>query len=140
METLARELKTALQEHRELLFEAARKAYGSLPNPGVIQYGEEDLRRVLTGFETLLLEALEGRSAAMELFLETAIPALVARGRRVPDLMHTVATFSILLSFQVNGLLPEPLRAEAAQFFATFFGTYAERVVVAAQQAERELP
>jgi hypothetical protein len=138
MEPLARELKAALREHRNLLFEAARETYGSLPNPGIIRYGDEDLRRVLAGFETLLIEALEGRSEAMELFLETAIPALVANGRRVPDLMHTVATFSVLFSFQLNGLLPEPLRAQASRFLATFFGHYAERVAVAARQAERE--
>jgi hypothetical protein len=140
MDVLAREVQTALREHRELLFEAAREAYSTLPNPGVIRYGDEDLRRVLAGFETLLLETLEGRSESMELFVETAIPALVANGRRVPDLMHTVATFSVLLSFQVTALLPEPVRTQAIQFFATFFGNYAERVALAAQQAERELP
>ena len=140
MEVLAREIQTALRENRELLFEAARKAYGSLSNPGVIRYGDEDLRRLLAGFEKLLLEAVEGRSEAMALFIETAIPALVANGRRVPDLMHTVVTFSVLLSSQLNALLPEPCRAPATQFFASFFGSYAERVVVAAQQAERELP
>jgi len=59
MEVLAREIQTALRENRELLFEAARKAYGSLSNPGVIRYGDEDLRRLLAGFEKLLLEAVE---------------------------------------------------------------------------------
>lgn len=140
MEPLARELKATLREHRDLLLEAARQTYGSLSNPGIIRYGDEDVRRILAGFETLLIDAVEGRSESMELFIETAIPALVANGRRLPDLMHSVATFSVLLSSQLNGLLPEPVRAEASRFLATFFGDYAERVAVAAQQAERELP
>jgi hypothetical protein len=139
MEPLARELKAALRDHRDLLFEVARQAYGSLSNPGIIRYGDEDLRRIVAGFETLLIEAVEGRSESMELFLETAIPALVASGRRLPDLMHTVVTFSVLLSSQLNELLPEPVRAQASLFLATFFGNYAERVAVAARQAEREL-
>jgi hypothetical protein len=73
----------------------------------------------------VLVEALEGRRPETRtFFLETVIPGLLQSGMELGAVVHTTATWSMLVLDHVTPLLPPEVRGEAARWLAVFLGAW----------------
>ena len=103
-----------------------------------IALDEPELEQLIHGFETLLLEALEGRGTdTRDFFLETAIPGVIQAGLQTRDeVVGGVAAWAVLLSTSLVERLPEESREPATLWLSRFFGDYAEATARVAREAQ----
>ncbi|HVM18013.1 MAG TPA: hypothetical protein VM290_10575 [Gaiellaceae bacterium] len=134
---LRQALLDALEATRAEQLALARRAVAETPEMAG-RYGEEDVRQLLNGFETLLTESVDGGgSETREFFIGTAVPALVADGQSPASLVQGTVTFVTLLATQLGERLPPEHRDEGRVWLAGFFGGYCRDVVAAALEAEQ---
>ena len=130
-------LRAAIAESRDGWMRAGERAVAASPELAAASLGDDDLNQLLNGFEALMLEALEERGdETRRLFLETAVPALVAGGQTPASLVHGAAAFSVLLATEIVPLVSEEHRGETAGWLAGFLGAYCRDLVEAATVAE----
>jgi len=92
-------------------------------------YAPDELEQLLRGFEQMLLEDLDGQGhTARDLYLETAIPAVVASGRTPAMLASGITRFGILLSSDIAADLDRERRAEGIAWLADFFARFCSDV------------
>lgn len=100
-------------------------------------YGEEELDQLVRGFGSVLQEALAGDSRdRLELFVGSAIPALMADGRTRDSLMRGVASVAVIVSTSLVRETPIEQKDEAVAWLAGFFGEYAYAVSAEAARVE----
>ena len=88
-------------------------------------------------FQALMREALEGRREQRDLVMDAAVPALVARGSTVADLLRShVAFFVALAPRLVEAVQPAGLRDEAAAWLAEYAAEYVLEVTERAEAAQ----
>lgn len=137
MEPFARILADAVTARPPTLLAAAERVVAMTPSMGPERYSREQLEQLLNGFSALLEEALEeAGSDTYELFIETAIPAVVADGQTTRSLVHASAAFGTLLSMHLVDAVPPEHREAARSWLSMFFGRYVSDVYVAAARAE----
>lgn len=134
MEPFATELATIVRRDHDELLEVAMRVVGRIPEMAG-KYSELEIGQLLNGLEAMLIEALEETGDATQtLFLETAIPALVAGGETAASISRSTVTFAILVANELASRLSSA-QEEALAWLASFFGVYVCRMVDAAQEA-----
>lgn len=134
MEPYRRELLALLERERGAIFALAERVVAQSRLAGSLT--SSDLEQLLHGFERLLVEALEQRGREVRsIFIETAVPAVVAQGQTPPELASAATAFGVMLSTHLVLQLPEDQRAAGLLWFADFFGDYVGDLVAAALEA-----
>ena len=83
--------------HEELLAVVDRAV--ALRPAGAPEYDRDTIEQLIHGFEQLMLEALDDTgNDTRRLFLETAVPAVVAAGETPATIARGIATFASLLT------------------------------------------
>ena len=139
MDTFAEQLLAGFRSRAPELLALARDVVGATQEMGPERYTDHELQQLLNGFQTLVAEALaDAGTENFDLFIETAIPGLVAEGQSMESLAHAAATFGVLVSLQLaEGVAPEH-RPVADRWLAGFFGRYVRAVAASARVAEDE--
>jgi len=123
-----------LDDDPSLLTDAARRTL-TITNRGDA-YTEEELDQLVHAFGGALRERLAGTGTeVLDFMLQTAIPAIVARGERVSELARSSAVFGVLLSVAITERLEPDARGAAVTELASFFGEWERDIVEAAQGA-----
>lgn len=121
------------------LLAAAEHVVAATPSMGPGRYSRDQLEQLLNGFCALLREALEeSGNDTYEIFMETAVPAMVADGQTTGSLVQGSAAFATLLSMHLDEAVPAEHREGARSWLSRFFGRYVADVYSAAAQAEAE--
>ena len=124
MQPFADEIRRLLHDEREQLLALADRVSATTQ-----RYSDEELHQLLNGFEAMVVEALEGRGTqTRDLFVETAIPAVLAAGESPSGLVHNTVGFAILLTTHLLDSLPPEHRTEAGDWLAHFFADYCARL------------
>lgn len=104
-----------------------------------LDWTDDDLRQILTGFAAMVREAAEGTgNSTRELFLDTAVPAAVAQGETPEHLLEMTVTWGVLIATELTAEVPADEREAALAWLAGFFGRYARDVHDAARRAQQE--
>ena len=123
-----------LDREPELLVEVAKRAQAV--NESGQDYSDEDVAQIVHAFGGALREALAGTgSDARDLLMQTAVPAVVARGETPATLARSATVFGVLLAGAVRERVPAELTEGAVEWLAGFFGAWAHDVVEAARSA-----
>ena len=116
-------VRAALQD-KAALVALARAAQSATAGMGEGRYSDDELAQLVHGFTVLIDEALDGRADAFDLFIETAVPGLLADGQTPSALVAGSATFVTLVTAHVLDRVPAPVRGEVAVWLAVYFGRY----------------
>lgn len=122
------ELRAAIvsvfQVHHAKLVEMAETVTRDVPSMKGLFSGA-DLDQLVTGFETLVAEALEGESRSVwDLFIGSVGEGFAASSQPVEAVAGAVASWAVSLTLALSNELPDHLRAEADRWFTAFFGAY----------------
>jgi hypothetical protein len=97
------------------------------------QAGEQFLR----AFEALLREGLQGGREQRELVMESAVPALMANGQTVGDLVESHVAFFVALSSVMIESVEAGVRPDARAWLLRYAAEYIREVTEVALAAER---
>jgi hypothetical protein len=101
--------------------------------PSAEDYAPDELEQLLHGFERMLLEELEGGGGpTRQLYLETAVPAVVSRGRTAAQIAEGTIRFGILLTVEIVAELAPEDRGAGAERLAAFFAEFGHDAVATA--------
>lgn len=124
-------------ESDEHLVGLARRILEDFPELGGDRYGDEDIAQILRAFGGLAIESLRGGDGSTrEIFLTSAIPAVVAEGETPATLARSATLFGIVMSSEIGGSLEGEDKRAATAWLARFFGEYARDAVDAAMAAQ----
>ncbi len=125
------DLLQLLESDPEMLRGAAARSRALTDPEG--RYTDEDIDQIVHAFGSALREGLRDEgTAARDLLIEGAVPAVLEQGETAASLARSAAIFGVLLAGDAAALLPEGSREEAVGWLAAFFGDWASDVVTAA--------
>ena len=121
-----------------------RRAVDDLGPVGAIAaLDEQALEQLVRAFEAVLREALTGGREQRELVLQAAVPAIVANGAGLLDLIEAQVAVFVSVSAAVLEAVDPGERPAARVWLARYAGDYVREVAEVAERArdaEREAP
>jgi hypothetical protein len=98
-----------------------------------------DLEQMVEGFFTALQEFFTGGPGPFwKMYIETVIPGILAGGGEMPNILHTIVVFDLLVVSEFDRALEkDPLRDQARLELARFFAAWLSAISRATISSER---
>ncbi len=115
-----------LRERRdELASQLIEQMHATPAAPGAVTISDDDVRQMIYGFVSMIVEALETDSSETRTFyLETVIPGLKAAGTPLALFVGGSTAFLVRFACALAGALAPEHRAAGVEWIAQFFGDY----------------
>ena len=116
-----------------------RTVVGDLGPVGAIAVLDDvALDQLVRAFESVLVEALRGGREQRDLVLQTTVPAVVAQGQGILEVVEAQAAIFVAVGAALVGAVPAADRAAVREWLAHYAGGYVREVAELALAAQRD--